>query len=483
MNSIGEISFLDIRGDFKMGKLFHQKQGYARLQGVSTIKAAGVRALLLALIWLPEAQTAQITLPCRNESTQETKNARAEEQLTSCRSVIDETLTGSARYPGVISNLVTHMEDLYQGKARMPNGPNANDVQTFDSIKKLCSFRRGPIQDKLISGRSDQSQGKSYGSDRIREDSKNWRSEDCGLQTELLLDESGDLRCADPDDSPPFCRPPTSFSLKLTPSLPQGAGNASWEASHLASFYLMALEEAYLEIEAELRQSAGSSDGPKVTLDPALTAGATQTNSQLEDLRLKVAGSTEPSPAPSSIVGRTNELGSTESKTLKSDNQDIFLKQMASCFKTEVDRAAGTAKVTLGLASPSPGISSPPKIELDSLRQRSEFLCMAWKSNQMAVQQLILAEIYLRAGKKLREADTVAINETHVQPFIRSTKDTCTSEVRSFGTIADCKVSKSCYVRKGNSCLKPKVAGFMASLPRKLGVFPKLMNYTSTTGN
>jgi|GEM_PF-5187989 len=469
-----------------MGAFSRRPETAARTSQISLIRSGGIPAcLLLSLLGHAGVQAAQITLPCRNESTQETKTTRAEEQLTSCRNVIDETLTGSTRYPGVISNLVTHIEDLYQGRARLPNGPNASDVQAFDSIKKLCSFRRGPIQDKLISASSsDRSQGKAYGSDRIREDSSNWRGGDCGPQTELELDESSTtLSCGFFNDDDECTGPESNFTLKIKPKIPQGAGNASWEASHLASLYLLALEEAYLEIDSELRQSANSSDGPSVTLDPALTTGSTQANAQLEDLRLKVAGSTPPSPAPSSVVGQTNELANNENKTLKSANQDVFLKQMANCFRTEVDASARTVNVSLGLASPSPGISSAPKIELDSLRQRSEFLCMAWKSNQMAVQQLILAEIYLRAGKKIRDANLLSINDNLVQPFIKTTKDTCTSDVLSASNIASCMLDKNCYIRKANSCLKPKVASFMASLPSQLGIFPKLMVYTSQTGN
>ena len=386
----------------------------------------------------PTAHTAEIKLLCRS---QDVKFDQAKNFLTECSNVADETIYGSSvtGEKGIMDLLIQHVDDLYAGKLPGPftGDPSANTTQTIPNFPPVCSLQLGPIQKKLR-------ERKGLPTNGALEDQTNWKSESCGNQIRYQFTR--------------MCSPGAIICtfLNWNPEIAKVQSYPNWEGSHQKGLYLLALEEALLEALDEMQANRA------LSVNSSLGSSVTQLNTSLAEQRSAAARS--------QIQSGNNQAASTEAATL--GDQDLFIQQVSQCLATEkTTNAAGNAnlKVRLGLKTPATP-QSAPELELDSLRQRANFLCGAWKASQAQTKHLIAAEIFLRADEKMRQIQTGGQFARDFAAFLSQTESTCEQRVKSKWD--DCLASPSCYQTELNNCVLPKTKQFILDQGRTL--FPRL---------
>ena len=400
-----------------------------------------------------------IEIPCRKQSS--TQSQRAESALTACsgaENAVQKALYGetpSQKNGGIFQNLVNHMRHLYLGKPTYTKDASTGKlVSNNDPTGKIpiCSLKRGEIQKEMI--RQDTG---SLPTSTLEEES-NYLGQRCGDNFEISI--TSGIDCGATEDFPFFsCTLEATGKLVSDTASPLTATSStklrgSWEITHLRSIYLMAIEEAWLEVKKELTDN----NGKLVPQTAAGLVGATDQQNVLNRLRTLA---TETAAESENMVEKTK---SNQATTI--DDQDLFEKQMSHCLQTEVTfeaQADGTIKKkiassSLKLGETTDATTGAKSIDTGSLRQRSEHLCVAWKANQLAVNELIFSEIILRAGKKARDTKLANLGDTFFKEVMtpRELRQDCIAAGERAAK-SHWRNAKNAAQSAANSCIKTKI--------------------------
>jgi hypothetical protein len=421
-----------------------------------------VPAILLQVRALA-ASSPVIEIPCRNQAS--TQSEHAASVLTACsgtESAVQKVLYGetpSQKNGGVFQNLVNHTRHLYLGKPTYTKNSATGKLTSNNDPKgkiPICSLKRGEIQKEMI--KQESGSLPSEVPNQIPEDDSNHLGQRCGDNYEIKI--TGGISCSW-DDGCGFEATGKLVSDLTSPlNAPSGTDlRGSWEITHLRSVYLLAIEEAWLEVTKELTDNNGR-------LVPQTAAGLVGAVDQQNVLARLRALATNASAESENMVSETN---SNQAKTV--DDQDLFEKQMSHCLQTEVTfetQADGTVKKTIAanklkLGETTDATTGIKAIETGSLRQRSEHLCVAWKANQLAVNELIFAEIILRAGKKARDSELANLGFSFVTNVLIPLKNACEESVKNkvdsklWAIVFTDETAVNVATKKANECLKPKI--------------------------
>jgi hypothetical protein len=387
-----------------------------------------------------QTSSSEIKIPCLS-ANQALKYKSSKQEIPTCADAVDYVLEGPTdgdqKGLGVRYLAGRYTLDYYKGE--FPNSKNPN-------FPPVCSLKVGPVLKKAMElNQANTGVAPAIGNASF-EYPKNFLDGQCGPWEEYEITGVTCDHLSGPDNV--LCKT-TGKDMKvdgvrIKPNYPV----RDW--SHRKWLPIGFIEEAYLQVEEELRANQG-----KLKLDPTLASAVGQANSRLQDLSNQIKNQ--------SSVSKGNS-----NPTL---DPDVFAAHVSKCFATATQIADGNYRTQGGVVGEN---ATTGQLDSDSLRFKADYLCVALKAELTRITYLIWSHILVKAAvfeeeiKDPQSAFTARIGE-----FIADTEVKCEKETRKKFT--ECWFSTSCYARHATLCASREKEKFFNQ--EKQTLFPRLHRY------